>query len=194
MFFVFFQISGISESTQKLFTSDALSIEFSGYNALDIGCLFRGPDSEKHAYSFGRSSANLDVLISVTMFVVVRGRWWATEGRKVLESFQKFLNLSWLSLGVSEKYVILLIILVIVQSPSCVQLFVTPQKAARRGSLTFTVSWNFLKFMSIKSVVLSNHLILCHPLLLLPSIFPSIGVFSSESVLAGVQPQLIQGV
>ena len=82
----------------------------------------------------------------------------------------------------SENYVILLIILGIVQSPSCVQLFVTPQKAARRGSLTFTVSWNFLKFMSIESVVLSNHLILCHPLLLLPSIFPSIRVFSNESV------------
>ena len=51
------------------------------------------------------------------------------------------------------------------------------------GSLSFTVSWSLLKLMFIESVMPSNHLILCHPLLLLPSIFPSIRVFSSESVL-----------
>ena len=55
--------------------------------------------------------------------------------------------------------------------------------AAHQALLSFTVSWNLLKFMPIESVMLSNHLILCHPLLLPPSIFPSIRVFSNESVL-----------
>ena len=54
--------------------------------------------------------------------------------------------------------------------------------AAHQALLSFTISWNLLKFMSIESVMLSNHLILCHPLLFL-SIFPSIKVFSSESAL-----------
>ena len=59
----------------------------------------------------------------------------------------------------------------------------TPWTAARQASLSITNSWSLLKLTSIKSVMPSNHLILCHPLLLLPSIFPSIRVFSSESVL-----------
>ena len=70
-----------------------------------------------------------------------------------------------------------------VQSLRCVQLFATPWTAARQASLSITNSRNLLKLMSIESVMPSNHLILCHPLLLLPSIFPSIRVFSSESVL-----------
>ena len=69
------------------------------------------------------------------------------------------------------------------QSLSHVQLFATPWPAARQGSLSITNSWNLLKHMSIKSMMPSNHLILCHPLLLPPSIFPSIRVFSNESVL-----------
>ena len=64
-----------------------------------------------------------------------------------------------------------------------IQLLVTPWTAAHQASLSFTISWSLLKLMSIRSVMLSNHLFLCHPLLLLPSIFPSIRVFSSESVL-----------
>ena len=67
-----------------------------------------------------------------------------------------------------------------VQSLSRIRLFVTPWTAAHQASLSITNSWNFLKLMSIKSVMLSNHLILCYPLLLLLSIFPSIRVFSSE--------------
>ena len=63
------------------------------------------------------------------------------------------------------------------------QLFATPWTAAPQASLSFTVSWSLLKLMSIESVMPSNHLILCHLLLLLPSIFPSIRVFSSELVL-----------
>ena len=70
-----------------------------------------------------------------------------------------------------------------VQLFSCVQFFVTPWTAAHQASLSITNSWSLLKLMSIESVMPSNHLILCHSLLLLPSIFPSIRVFSSESVL-----------
>ena len=70
-----------------------------------------------------------------------------------------------------------------VQSLSRVQLFVTPWTAAHQASLSITNSQSLPKLMSIESEMLSNHLILCHPLLLLPSIFPSIRVFSSESAL-----------
>ena len=68
----------------------------------------------------------------------------------------------------------------LVQSLSRVRLFATPWTAACQASLSFTISWSFLKLMSIELVMHSNHLILCH-LLLLPSVFPSIRVFSSES-------------
>ena len=70
-----------------------------------------------------------------------------------------------------------------VQSLTWIQLFVTPWTAARQASLSITNSRSPPKPMSIKSLTPSNHLILCHPLLLLPSIFPSIRVFSNESVL-----------
>ena len=70
-----------------------------------------------------------------------------------------------------------------VQSLSHVQLFETPGTAARQASLSFTISQNLLKLMSIESMMPPSHLILCHPLLLLPSIFLSIWVFSSESAL-----------
>ena len=64
--------------------------------------------------------------------------------------------------------------------PSCVWPFVTPWTAARQASLPLTISWHFPKLMFIASVMLSSHLILWHPLLLLPSIFPSIRDFSNE--------------
>jgi len=70
-----------------------------------------------------------------------------------------------------------------VQSHSCVQLFVTPWTAACPASLFITSFWSLLKIMSIELVMPSNHLILCHSLLLPPSIFPSIRVFSNESAL-----------
>ena len=71
----------------------------------------------------------------------------------------------------------------VVQLLSHVWLFATPWTAARRTSLSLTVSWSLPKFMAIQSVIPFNHLILCCPLPLLPSIFPSIKVFSIESVL-----------
>ena len=70
-----------------------------------------------------------------------------------------------------------------VQSLSRVRLFVTPRTAAHQASLSITKSQSLLKLMYSELVMPSNHLILCHPLLLLPSIFPSIRVFSNESVL-----------
>ena len=70
-----------------------------------------------------------------------------------------------------------------VQSLSCVPLFATPWTAACQASLSITNSWSLPKLTCIESVMPSSHLILCRPLLLLPSIFPSIRVFSNESAL-----------
>ena len=70
-----------------------------------------------------------------------------------------------------------------VQPLTRVQFFVTPWTAVHQASLSVTNSWSLLKLMSIESVMPSNHLILCHPFLLLPSVFPSIRIFSNESVL-----------
>ena len=93
----------------------------------------------------------------------------------------------------------------VVQSLSCLQLFATSWTAAHQASLSFTISRSLLKLMSIESVMPSSHLILCCPLLLLPSIFPSIRVFSNElaftsggqsigvSASASVLPMNIQG-
>ena len=79
--------------------------------------------------------------------------------------------------------------IVVVQSLSRVWLFETPWTAARQASLSFTISQSLLKFMSIELVILSNHLFLCRPLLLWPSIFPSIKVFSNESALCNRWPK-----
>ena len=78
---------------------------------------------------------------------------------------------------------LILYVFVVVQSLSHVQLFENPGTAAYQASLAFTISLSLLKLMSIKSVMPSNHLILCRPLLLLPLIFPSIRDFSNELVL-----------
>ena len=83
--------------------------------------------------------------------------------------------LPWKAVGVCQKHS--------VQSLSRVWLFATPQTVACQASLSFTISWILLKLMSIESAMPSNYLILCHPLLLLPSIFPSIRIFSNESAL-----------
>ena len=69
---------------------------------------------------------------------------------------------------------------VVVQLPSRVHLFATPWTVAHQASVSFTISGSLLRLMSIESVMPSNHLILCHPLLLLPSIFPSIKVSSKK--------------
>ena len=79
--------------------------------------------------------------------------------------------------------VVMLLFMIVVQSLSCVWLFATPWTAAHQASLSFTITQSLLKLMSIESVMPSNYLILCHPLLLLPSILPSIRVFSNETTL-----------
>ena len=76
-----------------------------------------------------------------------------------------------------------------VQLLSRVQLFMTPWTAAHQASLSFSISWSFLKLMSIESVIPSNHLNFLHPLLLLPSIFPSIRDFSNESAVCTKWPK-----
>ena len=75
------------------------------------------------------------------------------------------------------------VVVVVVQSFSRVQLFATPRTAARQASLSLTISWHLLKPVSIESVMPSNHPVLCHPLRLLPSTFPSFRVFCNESAL-----------
>ena len=72
---------------------------------------------------------------------------------------------------------------VVLQLLSYVQFFVSTWTAARQDSLSFTISWSFLKLISIESVMPPNHLVLCHPLLLLLSIFPSIRVFTNDLAL-----------
>ena len=79
---------------------------------------------------------------------------------------------------------------VVVQLLSCVRLFVTLWTAACQASLSFTVSLSFLKLKFIESVMPSNHLILCHPLLFLPSMFPIIKVLSRESTLHTRWPKI----
>ena len=82
---------------------------------------------------------------------------------------------------------------VVVQLLICVWLLATPWTAACQASLSFTISWSLLKLMSIESVMPSNHLILCCPLLLLSSIFPSIGAFSNggQSIGASASPSVL---
>ena len=75
--------------------------------------------------------------------------------------------------------------IVIVQSLSHVWLFVTPWTAIHQASLSFTFSWSLLKLMAIESVMLLNHRILCYPLLLLPTVFPSIRVFPNHFFISG---------
>ena len=93
---------------------------------------------------------------------------------------------------------------VVAESLSYVQLFATPWTVACQAPLSSTISQSLLRFMFIEPVMLSNHLIICHPVFLLPSIFPTIRIFSSESFLhirspkppgasASVLPMYIQG-
>ena len=77
----------------------------------------------------------------------------------------------------------------VIQSLSRVWLFVIPWTAAHQASLSFTISWSLLRCMSIDSVMVSNHLISCHSLLLWPSIFPSIRAFSSKLALCTKWPK-----
>ena len=84
---------------------------------------------------------------------------------------------------------IFFVVVILLHLLSHVHLFVTPRTAAYQCPLSSTVSWSLLNFMSIESIMVSNHLMLCHPLLLLSSVFSSIRVFSSESTLHSRWPK-----
>ena len=112
------------------------------------------------------------------------GSWWWTERPGVLQSVgsQRFGH-NWATELNREDLNRYFLSVQSVKSLSYVRLFMTPWTTARQASLSITNSRSLLKLVSIESVMPSKHLILCHPLLLLPSIFPSIRVFSDESVL-----------
>ena len=95
--------------------------------------------------------------------------------------FFSFFIYNWAFLWCMDNY--LLSLIVVVQPLNCVRLSVTPWTAAHQNSLSITISQSLLKLMFIESVMPSNHLILCYPLLLLPSIFTRIKLFSNMSVL-----------
>ena len=104
----------------------------------------------------------------------------------LLKSHIIFTNLPYLSYYLNFSHNILPMstsCFAIFQSISCVQLLATPWTAACQASLSFTITQSLLKLICIESVIPSNHLILCHLLLLLPSIFSSIRVFSNDSFL-----------
>ena len=118
-----------------------------------------------------------DILHNKTVFLQSRGTkychqqrgWTSKTSYPVKEARHKTLHLP--------------LTLAVVHSLNHVWLFASPWKAARQASLSFTISWSWLTLMSIELVVLSNHLILCRTLLLLPSIFPCITVYSNEPAL-----------
>ena len=107
--------------------------------------------------------------------------WKTQRKKKGKKSWQRYESLEWWIPSPSLNCILIFLFVVVVfESLSCVQLSVTPWTAAHQASLSSTLSPSLLKFMSIKLVMLSNHLILCQPLLLLHSIFPSIRVFFNE--------------
>ena len=123
-----------------------------------------------------------------------RGWWWdplglnavRTDGQnQAWQALQSASGVSYTLRGRAE-----FVSASVVLSVNHVQLFVTPWTAAGQASLYFTVSWSLLRLMSVKSVMPSDHLILCHLLLLLPSIFPSIRVRSLHQMAKGLELQL----
>ena len=111
------------------------------------------------------------------------GVWRTLESSPLSIQYCHHVYWLWWLVGESLYHTLRLITVIVIQSQSHIQLSATPWTAAHQASLSFTISWSLFKLMSIELVMLSNHLILCHPRLLLPSIFPSTMVFSNESAL-----------
>ena len=133
----------------------------------------------------------MDEWINKIWYVHTKEYYSALKRKEVLRCAAAWMKLedimlSEISQSQRDKYCVILLIwgsLSSVQSLSHVQLFVTPWTAARQASLSIANSWSLLKLMFVTLVMPSNHLILCCPFLLLPSIFPIIKVFSNESAL-----------
>ena len=122
------------------------------------------------------------VLLSARMFY----KWWLDlVGWCIVEFFFFFIIFSLVLLSIVERSMLKSPTVAVssVQSLSHVRLFAAPWTAAHQASLSVTNSWSLPKLMSTESVMPSNHLILCHPLLFLPSIFPSTRVFPNKSAL-----------
>ena len=135
-------------------------------------------------YSFLHSASHLINFVNIYSQPVMNRMIWRCQGWIRNNSCPEFSYMIYLNKTNSKrKDTITLKVVVAVQLLSCVWLFVTSWTAAHQASLSITISWSLFKFMSIESVMLSNHLTLCHPLLLLPSFFPNIRVFSNKSAL-----------
>ena len=119
-------------------------------------CIYEGTEELFHC---GLNSCVEIHILETVPTVMVFGRWLGHEGGVLMNG------------------------IVVVQLLSCLWLFAAPWIAALQASLSFIISWSLRKLMSIESMIPSNHLILCRPLLLLPSIFLSNRVFSNESAL-----------
>ena len=116
------------------------------------------------------SSSHHSVLCATWIHVSIATLFYPNTETQCKELPGSLGSYSWLSL-----------IVVVVELLHCVQLLATPCTTAHQASLSFTISWSLFKVMSIESVMPSNHLMLCRPFFLLPSVFPSIWVFSNES-------------
>ena len=134
---------------------------------------------------WGVPSKQLSQGFKVAISVKIQGRYKSNWKNTILITVVDLLYI--ITLHIILKHTAMLTVdsvpslVVVIQSLSHVRLFVTPWTVACQASLSFTVFQSLLKLVSIESMMPSNHLILCHPLLLLPSIFPSIRVFSNES-------------
>ena len=155
-----------------------------GFQHVDFGRKYSSWAHSNQETSF----PSLQKVLSISSFPHIRKHWWKFHSLVLFGLFQNFIQrkcyMKFLCSGffLSSSYLWDTSISS-VQLLSCVRLFATPWTAARQASLSITNSRSPPKFISIESVMPSNHLILCHPLLLLPSIFPSIRVFSNESTL-----------
>ena len=140
--------------------------------------IFQARVLEWGAIAFSVSAArSLKIILMINHFVILR---YNLKGVQKLNGHFYYKTHSCLFIYKKKK----LSVLVVVQSLSHIWFFAIPWTSACQASLLFTISWSLLKFTSIESVKPSSHLILCCPLLLLPSIFPTIRVFSSNQLFA----------
>ena len=133
-------------------------------------------------YSFLHSASHLIHFVNIYSQPVMNRMIWRCQSWIRNNSCPEFSYTIYLNKTNSKrKDIITLKVVVAVQPLSCVWFFVTSWTAAHQVSLSITMFWSLFKFISIESVMSSNHLILCCPLLFQPSVFPSIRVFSNES-------------